>query len=97
MRKSISNLSGYCNLIIGLIAHWALVFVTVVKGDGNSGFGDTGLSTFVDQLLQIAGTHLSRHTGIYIASSNIYKNYGYISWVLYHNTIKHYAHTVIQQ
>lgn len=70
MRKSISNLSGYCNLIIGLIAHWALVFVTVVKGDGNSGFGDTGLSTFVDQLLQIAGTHLS--TQEYILQAAIF-------------------------
>lgn len=36
-----------------------LAFVGVVKGNRHRGFGDTTLSIFVNQILEVGGSHLS--------------------------------------
>ena len=43
-----------------LEANWAFRAIRVVKDDGDAGFGDAGLATFVDQVLLICSAHLGR-------------------------------------
>lgn len=38
---------------------WTLAFVGVVKGNRHRSFGDTTLAIFVNQILEVGGSHLS--------------------------------------
>jgi len=51
--------SGNCNLLGLLIAWRTFCRVRVIEDDGYAGLGDTSLSTFVDEILLVLGTHLS--------------------------------------
>lgn len=53
-----TNLSCHCNLVVCFKPKRTLAFVGVVKRDGHSGFGDTTLSVFVHQILEVGGSDL---------------------------------------
>lgn len=54
-----ANLSGDRDFIVGFKAQRTLAFVGVVKGNRDSGLGDTTLSIFVNQVLEVGGSYLS--------------------------------------
>lgn len=54
-----SNLSCDGDLIVCFKPKRTLAFVGVVKGNRHRGFGDTTLTIFVDQVLEVGGSHLS--------------------------------------
>lgn len=51
-----TDLSGYADLGVFFKADGGFAGVFVVKDDGDAGLGDTGLSAFVDQILEILGS-----------------------------------------
>lgn len=53
------HLSGDGDLIMGFKPQRTLAFVGVVKGNRHSGLGDTTLSIFVNQVLEVGGSNLS--------------------------------------
>lgn len=54
-----SNLSCDGDLIVCFEPKRTLAFVGVVKGNRHRGFGDTTLTIFVNQVLEVGGSHLS--------------------------------------
>lgn len=52
------NLSCHCDLVVCFEPERTLAFVGVVKRDGYSCFGDTTLSIFVHQVLEVGGSDL---------------------------------------
>lgn len=59
MHGFFANLSGDGDLIMGFKTQRTLAFVGVVKGNRHRGLGDTTLSIFVNQVLEVGGSHLS--------------------------------------
>lgn len=57
-----THLAGDGYLPVFLEANWAFRAIRVVEHDGDAGFGDAGLATFVDQVLLICSAHLWRKT-----------------------------------
>lgn len=55
----LANLSGDGDLIMSFKTQRTLAFVGVVKGNRHSGLGDATLSIFVNQVLEVGGSHLS--------------------------------------
>ena len=53
-----THLSSDCNLRVVLHTNRTCTAVGVVKDDGDAGFRDTGLTSFVDEILLVLRTHL---------------------------------------
>ena len=62
MQGDATYLTGYGYLLMLLESNWAFRAIRVVKDDGDAGFGDAGLATFVYQILLVCSAHLGRKT-----------------------------------
>lgn len=53
-----THLSRHCDLRVVLHSRWAAFPVRIIKDDGDRCLGDAGLTTLIDEILLILGTHL---------------------------------------
>lgn len=53
-----------CDLVMPLVANRTAFLVCIIEDNGNSGFGDTSLTLFVDKFLQAAGSDLQQDFGL---------------------------------
>lgn len=59
MASFFANLSGDRDLIVGFKTQRTLAFVGVVKSNRHSSLGDSTLSIFINQVLEVGGSYLS--------------------------------------
>lgn len=58
MNKKGTCLTSDCDLLAVLQPDRTLFAVRIVEDDGHAGFGDTGLTALVDEILLVLGAHL---------------------------------------
>lgn len=68
-----TNLSCHCDLVVCFKPKRTLAFVGVVKRDGYSCFGDTTLSIFVHQILEVGGSDLKVTIASALCLATVYK------------------------